>query len=224
MKKSLMTFVLLLLISGYGSAQFIDKYGFNIGMTYSNQIWNYKLMPMDDSNKDYKLGLAVLLSAEKDISKVFSIRPEIGYIQKGFKNNIELLWSDGTSSEVDKENVIFHDLGLNVGLKITPFNFKNIPYALLGFRCDYMLSYKDIIFEEPGSGRKNNMYKSEIDKFNKFNVGGLIGIGYEFNDLSYIEFEYNPSITKSYTSNGLDISDNCWEIKVGFNINKLKKK
>jgi len=224
MKKSLMIVALLLLISRFGSAQLIVKYGFNIGMTYSNQFWDYKLISIDNPNKDYKLGLAVFLSAEKKISKVFSLRPEIGYIQKGFKNNVEMTSSDGTSAGVNKKNVIFHDLGLNFGLKITPFDFKVVPYAILGFRCDYMTSYKDIVFEEQGSGLKFNMYKSEIDNFNKLNLGGLIGIGFEFNDLTYIEFEYNPSITKSYGSTGLDIKDNCWGIKVGFNLNKLKKK
>ena len=117
MKKSLMIVALLLLISRFGSAQLIDKYGFNIGMTYSNQFWDYKLISIDNPNKDYKLGLAVFLSAEKKISKVFSLRPEIGYIQKGFKNNVEMTSSDGTSAGVNKKNVIFHDLGLNFGLK-----------------------------------------------------------------------------------------------------------
>jgi hypothetical protein len=84
MKKSLTIIALLLLISRFGSAQLIDKYGFNIGMAYTNQIWDYKLVSIDNSNKDYKPGLAVFLSAEKKITKVFSIRPEIGYIQKGF--------------------------------------------------------------------------------------------------------------------------------------------
>lgn len=224
MKQKLLIIAFLLLLTKYGSAQIIDKYGFNLGLSYSNQLWDYKIISIDNPNKDYKPGLAVFLSAEKKISKVFSIRPEIGYIQKGFKNNVEMISSDGTSAGVDKENVIFHDLGLNIGLKITPFDFKIVPYALLGFRYDYMLSYKDIVFEEQGSGLKFNMYKSEIDKFNKSNFGGLIGIGFEFNDLTYIEFEYNPSITKSYGSTGLDIRDNCWGIKVGFNINKLKTK
>lgn len=224
MKQKLLIITFLLLLTKYATAQLVDKYGFNLGLTYSNQLWDYKLISVDNPNKDYKPGLAVFLSAEKKISKVFSIRPEIGYIQKGFKNNIEMTFTDGTSAGVDKKNVIFHDLGLNVGLKITPFDFKIVPYALLGFRCDYLLSYKDIEFEEQGSGLKFNMYKSNIEEFNKINLGGLIGIGFELNDLTYIEFEYNPSITKSYSSKALDIRDNCWGAKVGFNINKLKKK
>jgi len=223
MKQKLLIIAFLLLQYKYGSAQFIDNYGFNLGLSYSTQFWSFKLLSME-MNKDYKPGFAVFFSAEKKISKVFSIRPEIGYIQKGFKNNVEVHSSDGIPLGVDKKNVIFHDLGLNVGLKITPFDFKIVPYALLGFRCDYMLAYKDILFEEEGSGLIFNMYQSDIDCFNKTNLGGLIGIGFEINDLTYIEFEYNPSITQSYRSaNGLNTKDNCWGAKVGFNINKLNK-
>lgn len=69
---------------------------------------------------------------------MFSIRPEIGYIQKGFKNNVELISSDGTSVGVDKENVIFHDLAVNIGLKIIPINLKFSPYVLIGLRGDYI--------------------------------------------------------------------------------------
>ncbi len=224
MKKSLIIVALLLLISRFGSAQLIDKYGFNIGLSYSNQLCNYKSISIDNSNEDYKIGLSAFLSAEKRISKLFCIRPEIGYIQKGFKSNMVFTDSEGNILEMNQKNVVFHDLAANIGLKISPFNMKFSPYIILGFRGDYMISYKDIIFEEPGSGLKFNTYKSQIEDFNKFNLGGLIEIGIEFNDLTYFEFEFNPSITKSYTSKGLDIKDNCWGIKLGFNINKLKKK
>jgi hypothetical protein len=224
MKKYLLTFILLVLITKYGKAQFIDKYGINIGASYSDQFWDYKLISIDNPNKDYKIGFLAFLSAEKKISKMFSIRSEIGYIQKGFKNNVEMTSSDGTSAGVNKENVIFHDLAANIGLKITPFDLKFSPYMLIGLSADYMISYKDIIFEEQGSGLKFNMYQSEIEKFKKLNLGGLIGIGFELNDLIYLEIEYNPSITNSYSSKGLDIKDNCWGIKIGFNINKLMTK
>jgi hypothetical protein len=224
MKRKLLFIAFLVILTNYGAAQIIDKFGFNIGVSYSNLLWDYKLISIDNSNKDYKIGFSAFLSAEKKISKMFSIRPEIGYIQKGFKNNIEMNFGDGTSAGVDKENVVFHDLGLNIGLKITPVDLKFKPYALLGLRSDYMLSYKDIVFEEPGSGLEFNMYKSEIDNFNKLNLGGLIAIGLEINDLAYLEIAYNPSITSSVNNKALRISDNCWEIKMGLNINKIKTK
>jgi hypothetical protein len=222
MKQKFLIIFFLSMLTNYGAAQIIDKCGFNVGLSYSNQLWHYKLLSVDNSNKDYKIGFSAFMSAEKKIYKMISIRSEIGYIQKGFKNNVELNFGDGTSAGVDKENIVFHDLGLNFGLKITPFDLKFAPYALLGLRFDYMLSYKDIVFEEPGSGVKFNMYKYDIDNFNKLNMGGLSAIGIEFNDLAYLEIEYNPSMTSSVNEKALQIKDNCWAVKMGFNIKKLK--
>jgi|GEM_PF-779249 len=223
MKKNILIAFLLLLANQYGTAQLIDKYGLSIGTTYSNQLWNYKLFSIENPNKDYKTGLSFFLSAEKEINKALSIRSELGYLQKGFKNNLELSLGDGITMGVRGKNVIFHDLGLNIELKILPFKSKLLPYALIGFRGDYMLSYKDIVFEEQGSGLRLNMYESQINEFNKLNLGGLIGIGLEFNDLYYLEFEYNPAITSSFNSDVLQIKDNCWDLKLGLYINKLIK-
>jgi hypothetical protein len=181
------------------------------------------MINVSNSDQDYKAGLSAFLFAEKKLNKMFSIKPEFGYLQKGFKNNVDLRSDDGTLIDVSHKNVIFHDLGLNVGLKFTPFHFKRTPYILLGIRGDYMFAYKDIIFEEPGSGLKFNLYKSSIDAFKKGNLGGLLGIGLEYNNLCFLELDYNPTLTNSYNTNFLVIKDNCWDLKLGLNIHKLLK-
>jgi preprotein translocase subunit SecB len=55
-------------------------------------------------------------------------------------------------------------------------------------------------------------------------MGGLIAIGFDLYDLVYLEIEYNPSITSSVNDEAQQIKDNCWEVKMGVNINKLKTK
>jgi hypothetical protein len=212
---------MFLLSLQYGRAQFIDKYGLNIGATYSNQLWSFILGPEGNVNQDYKLGYSVFFSIEKQLSHVFSIRPEVGYIQKGFKNIHELYVEGGSVPKpagVDKKNVVFHDVSLNIGLKITPFTFQWNPYTVFGLRTDYMLYYKDIKYYDPGSRREYGMYKSEIDEYNKANLGGLISIGLEYKNLIYLEFEYNPSLTNSYKTPIVKIKDNCWGIRIGLNI------
>lgn len=205
----------------YGHAQFIDKYGLNIGATYSNQLWSFLIGPEDDFSQDYKLGYSVFFSMEKQLSHVFSIRPEIGYIQKGFKN-IHEVYLDGGSipkpAGVDRKNVLFHDVSLNIGLKITPFTLHWNPYAVFGLRTDYMLFYRDIKYVDQGARREYGMYKSYIDEFNNPNLGGLISIGLEYKNLIYLEVEYNPSLTNSYKSRIFKIKDNCWGIRIGLNI------
>lgn len=223
MKQHFLILAFLLLCSSYGNAQFFDKYGVNAGICFTNQLWDYKFISFDHPYQDYKAGLSTFLSAEKKISKLFHIRPELGYIQKGFKNNVEVTNSDGSSLGALNKNVVFHDLAFNVGVKITPLDTKIAPYVLLGFRCDYMFSYKDIVLDAHDGGIKYDLFSSQIDQFNSFNLGGLIGIGLEYNDQVYVEIEYNPTITNSYSSATLVVRDNCMGVKAGINLNTLQQ-
>ncbi|MCY1722399.1 outer membrane beta-barrel protein [Prolixibacteraceae bacterium Z1-6] len=220
MKQKLVFILALTLIAKFSHCQIIDRYGINVGTSYSSQIWDYKLVPVDSDNK-YKSGLQAFLQAEKDFGNIFSFRTEFGYIQKGFKNTLELISADGTSVETKNDNVILHDLALNLGLKIKPLKSAYSPYLLVGLRGDYLISYKDIEFEEPDSGLKFNMYESTIKDFNKSNLGGLLGLGIDMKSLIYLELEYNPNFTKNFDDTGLSIKDNCWGVKLGLNINKL---
>lgn len=220
MKQRLVLLIALTLIAKLSHSQIIDRYGINIGTSYSTQIWDYKLVSVDSDN-EYKFGFQAFLQAEKDFGNLLALRTEVGYIQKGFKNNLELTFPDGTSAGTDNENVILHDLALNIGLKIKPLKTNYTPYLLAGLRGDYMISYKDIEFEEPASGLKFNMHESTIEEFNKFNLGGLIGLGIDIKGLIYFEIEYNPNFTKNLDEKGLSIKDNCWGAKIGLNINKL---
>ena len=220
MKRRLTIILALILIANLSHSQIIDRYGINIGASYSTQIWDYKLISVGSDN-DYKVGLMVFFQAEKDLGNIFALRTELGYIQKGFKNQLELTFVDGTFADTNNDNVVFHDIALNLGLKIKPLKVDYSPYILVGLRSDYMISYKDIEIEEQASGKKFNMYESAIEEFNKFNVGGLIGLGVDIKELLYLEVEYNPNFTKNFDDKGLSVKDNCWGIKIGLNINKL---
>lgn len=220
MKQRLVAVIALILMANLANSQKIDRYGLNIGTSYSTQMWDYKLFSVD-SDKDYKFGFQAFLQAEKDFGNSFTFRTEFGYVQKGFKNNTQLIFGDGTSSGTNTDNLILHDLALNLGVKVKPFKLNYAPYLLLGVRGDYMISYKDIVLEEQASGLKFNVYESIIDEFNKLNLGGLLSVGIDIRNLMYFEIEYNPNFTKSFDGTGLSIKDNCLGVKLGLNINKL---
>lgn len=221
MIRKLVLILVLTIITKISYSQIIDRYGINIGASYSTQIWDYKLISLDLDN-EYKTGFQVFIQAEKDLGKIMALRTEIGYIQKGFRDDIEFRYSNnGPALTKINDNVVLHDIALNIGLKIKPLKADYLsPYIIAGLRADYMFSYKDIEFEEP-NGNKINLYKDFIEEFNEFNVGGLIGLGIEWNRLLYFEVEYNPGITKSLNNKNLSIRDNCWGAKIGLNINKL---
>lgn len=222
MRQRLVFIIALTLMAKLSYSQIIDRYGINIGTSYSTQIWNYKFIYVDPDH-EYKFGLQSFLQVEKDFGDLMSLRAEFGYIQKGFKNNITLTLTDETEAGTHIGNVILHDLALNFGLKVKPLKTDFSPYLLLGLRGDYMIAYKDIEFEDPISGQVNSTYESIIEEFNKFNLGALIGLGISIKDLIYFEVEYNPNFTKNHDERVVDIKDNCWGAKIGLNINKLIK-
>lgn len=145
---------------------------------------------------------------EKDLGSIVTIRSEAGYIQKGFKNKEELRLASGFTAGYN-ENVILHNFALNLGAKICPIENTFSPYLFLGTRLEYLLSYKDIIYEEAGSDLEINIYDYQIKDFEKFNYGALIGIGVDINELLYLEIEFNPNISPNYSDNSLTIRDFC---------------
>lgn len=222
MKQRLIITFTLLFIASLAHGQIIDRYGINIGVSYSTQVWDYKLIS-PDSDKDNKVGFMAFVQAEKDLGNILALRTEFGYIQKGFKNKFELTFPDGTSAGVNKDNVILHDLALNLGIKIKPLEVDYAPYIIFGLRGDYMFSYKDIVIKEQHSGIEYNLYKSAIEEFNKFNLGGLFSLGVDLKNLIYFEIEYNPNFTKNFDDTGLSIKDNYWGAKLGLNIKNRSK-
>jgi hypothetical protein len=220
MKKSFLLIIVLVCWQS-SKAQFVDKYGINMGFTYSNQLWNYKEMFAEKHKMDYKPGFSIFLSSEKQIASWISIRPELGYIQKGFKNNMEFITSDGEIMQQDDKNVIFHDLALNLCIKIMPFHISWNPYLALGISEEYMFAYKDIDYVETGSGKTYHIFSEMFDDYGDINATAILGLGLEVNDLVYAEIDYIPSLTKRYKSSFLDIKDNCFEARIGLNINRL---
>lgn len=205
----------LFLISGVVNGQFIDNYGLRAGVGLSNQYWEYKFVGFENFSgwKEYKLGPIIYLNAEKKILEYFSIRTELGYNQKGFADEIYFV-NDKLEGEV-----ILHNISLNIGGKVTPFRTKLKPYIIIGLRGDYLISYKD--FEVQYNGETQTIYGGELDDYKEFVLSGLIGIGLEYNELIYLDLEFNPAITKNLDNQGLSIKYKYFAFTIGLNINNL---
>ena len=106
MKQRLVFILVLILIAKFSHSQIIDRYGINIGTSYSTQIWNYKLVNVDSDN-EYKIGLQAFLQSEKDFGNLLALRTEFGYIQKGFKNNVKLTSAEGTFIGTNNDNTAY---------------------------------------------------------------------------------------------------------------------
>ncbi|SFE89979.1 porin family protein [Sunxiuqinia elliptica] len=216
MKQRLWMLLVLLLGAIDGEAQLFDQYGVSLGATYATQDWDYKSSIYVPSI-DYHVGMAAFLFAEKKLNKTFRLRPEIGYIQKGFVDNHEFV-SGGPAVEVIDKNVVFHDLQLNLGLKLTPFATKLMPYGVLGIYGDYMLAYDDAVIQEGEDGPEFDMYSSQIDDFKKSNFGGFVGLGLEFDEKLFCELTYSPALTNRFKDQRIQVKDHSVELKLGLKL------
>jgi len=215
MKKRLSLFLLFSIATIIANAQLFDNYGINLGTSYSNQSWRFGednnsnlILPSYTQKKDYILGLTFFLSFEKKINKVISFKPEIGFIQKGFKTDFKNL---DTSSSNTKGIVRLTDLGLNFRFIIKPIQLTWSPYLYLGNRFAYRVSANYI---------KNTYdYKDIVNEFNKPCPAVIIGLGVVRNDLLYIELEYNRGFYRTDLPG--TYNDNIWSFKLGVNINKI---
>lgn len=207
--------------------QALEGFGFRIGGGTSNHYWNYIDVPDLSDWKDNKYGLSFMVNAEMSLYQILSIRPEIGYIQKGFKNDITITMQQDEGINLEGENVVFHDLSGSVGLKVSPFHDNVKPYLIIGLRADYLLKYEDVTYEFEGN--EYGLYEDNLNilnNINKLTVSVLMGVGIEFNERYYLDFEYNPSLTNNYSNEkeGLDISDRFIGLTFGLNVMSLFKK
>ena len=206
------------------NAKLIDNYGLRVGIGLSNQYWNYENDMFSELSdwKQIKPGLTAYINVEKILNKYISLRPEFGYIQKGFSDDITFTTSTGESVGTDKPFVVLHNLSINLAVKFKPFESKVYPYIIAGLRGDFLAGYKD--YEIEFQGEKYGLYEDILNDYNKFVLGGLLGIGLDIQDLVYIDIEYNPAITKILDNSGFSIRDRYFGLTVGLNINALTKK
>ena len=87
-----------------------------------------------------------------------------------------------------------------------------------------MLSYSDIVTQDPSSGAEINVYKEEIEKFHHLNLSGIVAFGFEYKKMVYIEYEYSPFTTNSFNDASLKIRNLYKGISIGCNLDSFFKR
>lgn len=216
--------ILLLTITHSIYGQLADNYGLRIGGGYSNIHWHYKSGQLSGLNgwKKDKTGFSIYLNDEKDLVRFLSVRPEIGYIQKGFREDMAVYLQSPEPSFYLKRTVIMKDLSADIEFKIISFSRRLRPYLIIGLRGDYRIKYKDYAVDP--AGHKYYFNETLINDFKKFILSGLLGAGLEYKELVYFEFEYNPGFTKEIDMSTSSVRDRYYGLSVGMNINSLLRK
>jgi hypothetical protein len=172
--------------------------GFKGGLTIANQSYSYA-DPSIRFGADWRLGLAAGLSVERACYSFLSVRMEILYVEKGFKQSFLRTDEFGNILGTLHLNARLNDLALNLLAKAST---RSCSYILVGPRLDIRLSSSNDFI---------NSYFDEIESKYAETVFGLtFGLGQELRitprAIVFFEGQYHVDIGKlyDYTARGYD--------------------
>ncbi len=190
-------------------AQF--DYGFKTGLTIANQNWKYGDISTSDTY-DNRYGFNFGIFVEYQYLDYLSFLSDIYYSQRGMVSNMEVTYvANNPNGYIDKK--ISWDnrldfIGLLLSTKLKLKTKALIPYAIAGFKYEYLINKKIVDF-----------YQTEYKNY-KDNILGLIfGIGTEFTRLVsvpiIIEGIYHYDINSAKINESLKIKNHSIEVKLG---------
>jgi hypothetical protein len=162
--------IVLLLSCGCLQAQAVKSIAIKAGVAWATQKNEFKNVEIDQ-DISYKTGLHLALNAEFLQHPFISILAEVGYTQKGNKQEIELSTAqmpEGTG-EMRTYNTTFSYGYLAPMIKLRKEFGGFVPYIFVGPRIDYQFSYTSDF----------NLSAIE-DDFNKVLFGLNYGLGLEY--------------------------------------------
>ena len=207
----------------YVNSQIVDGYGFKVGLTRSNQLFDYsENFILDDETHDYRNGLNLGLFAELFSVPYLSFVIDLFYNQKGMTDNINASYVDTTSMGYSSYNLSldrrFDYFTISTNIKIR-YDFSNLsPYILTGFRYDILLDKKiEKLVNQSGVKRLASL--DFWENYNTNSYGYNIGLGIEIENLIkfpiILEWVYNHDLSKIRIHDNLEIQNVSSELKIG---------
>ncbi|MFA5418367.1 MAG: outer membrane beta-barrel protein [Bacteroidales bacterium] len=202
------------------------NYGVNIGVGSFNQKW--ELPNWSDKypgwNKE-KIGMTFHIFGELEHGSHFGTKLELGYIRKGFTQDLSFEKPDGTIDYYEPRKANYNTITIGISENIYLLKSKFNPYIKLGINTNVILNkdFKNstlVIRDGTGSLLIVGDYPNSLD-WNNITFNGILGLGVTFEQLLFVELEYIPAITKLIDMKYIKIYDRCIGLTVGININQL---
>ena len=208
MRIGLSTFVALFLLSVSVSpvqAQFPVSYGIKAGFTSSSVSMNRLADEIERRE-----GLMAVAFAEWFGASYFSLLTELGYVQRGYSNTVELRDSQGQSLGPKKGTFRFDYLTFSVLPKVKYSGSAFQPYILVGPRGDMLLR----------RASSRSIFDMLVSKYDMIAFGGVVGGGIEvdkkvFTVPIFVEVRYNTDVTDSLSCCPREIRNNAFDILIG---------
>lgn len=197
MKKSILIIAVVLFGTTTLSAQEYWNFGVKGGLNLAN-------FTGDDFSSESPLtsfNLGVL--AEIPLMDQFSLQPEVIYSGQGFEIN-----------EINQDN--FLDTDENIEYQL---DYVNVPvlakiYLVDGLSLQAGPSFNFLVNEKIDYGSGEIEDPSILPEPKDFEVGGVAGLEYKFNNAFFIQGRYNYGFTETFED--LDIHNSVWQFSVGY--------
>jgi len=201
------------------TAQSFD-YGIEVGVGAFNEKWTSDMFPLKGWGKD-KAGLTVSIFGAIKHSSNFSTKFELGYMNKGYINELSFEMLDGTIEKGPSFRTDLKTFKLGIVERITFLKSSFRPFVDVGLNVQYVpndeIGNRPLIFVDKEA--KINIFGGHT--WNPATLNGNIGIGVIYNELIYIKIEYNQAFTKLLDDKGIEVIDRAFMGSVGININEL---
>ncbi|UKJ07458.1 porin family protein [Solitalea lacus] len=210
MRKSIITLVLIVMAGIAAHAQNVKfgiKGGLNMAKVSSFKYYGSNGTYQEEVATDYKPGFHAGIFVDVGFSRYFSFQPELMYSQKGYKSRYMVMGNERTTT------VSYNYLDLPLLAKIktgTGLNFYAGPSVSFLLSSRYKDSGSNVIIES-----ENNAI--DEDNFRKADIGGLIGVGYDFGKANLgLNYNFGLQTLDKYDS-GVKARNNNIQLSIGFN-------
>jgi hypothetical protein len=219
-----------LLNAGFASAQRVS-FGLKGGLNYSNEITTtHKYVdptgqPAGTESRrtaEYKAGVKLGAFARLELSRFLSLAPTLLWNEKGFARAFKY-YDQSIPDYLSKPNrVTFHYLSLDLPFQFR-LNRKNFsPYLLFGARLETPIGYRQSLKASDVPEEYLPFYdfrRTDYQDHPKANVGLLAALGAEKRIspgwLVFLELEYNPSISNTYSAPNVEMRNQLLALNVG---------
>ena len=214
MKKiAILTLLIVSFILQKTNAQILRDVGIKTGISISKQNWTYNSIDKV-LKKDYRIGLNIALNFEWFNNDYVTLITDIGYIQKGFKEEIMMTTVDNPESGPLKTfDTRFDYMYFSPQLKIRKEFNDFIPYVFAGPRIDYQLFYK--------SDFELSVIEKDFEKI-IFGLNYGLGIAYRIKGIgisleftNFYDFTNIMNTQPTQNTTGLKIRNNAFTINLG---------
>jgi len=204
MQRLILVISCVLFACSTASGELWRSYGVKGGACSATQIWDRG--SQIDQGTGYRWGVDVGIFAELADIPPFSLSTEIHYVQKGMKYDIPVTteqFPNGTGEFITVDPSLNY-LSVPLLAKLRVDLSRSEVYLLVGPRFDFLLS-------SDGDGQ----FDSQIKRFNSFDFGGTIGVGFQTRTIlglaTGVEFRFSPSFQSGYEDDFVTITNRSFE-------------